>query len=283
MNAVASAESGLRGWIDSHLDETWRARVQPLLPRESGVPHPPGSELLDTLNLLADLRADAETFAACIVHALPPADAGEALAAVCRDAPRVRDLVEGQQAAEKVWSLYAARSGAGHAEGLRRLLLAIIRDLRVVLILLARQLVRLRAAAKAPPDQRRALAQLTADIHAPLANRLGIWQMKWEPAAGHLPAHRAPARRAPCRSRALHRACHRQAARGAGRGRDRGADCRPSQAHLLDLEEDAAQGRGFRLALRHPRTARAGRRCRRLLRRARRGAQPVAAGAERIR
>jgi GTP pyrophosphokinase len=180
MNAVASAESGLRGWIDSHLDETWRARVQPLLPRESGVPHPPGSELLDTLNLLADLRADAETFAACIVHALPPADAGEALAAVCRDAPRVRDLVEGQQAAEKVWSLYAARSGAGHAEGLRRLLLAIIRDLRVVLILLARQLVRLRAAAKAPPDQRRTLAQLTADIHAPLANRLGIWQMKWE-------------------------------------------------------------------------------------------------------
>jgi GTP pyrophosphokinase len=65
-------------------------------------------------------------------------------------------------------------------QGLRRLLLAIIRDLRVVLILLARQLARMRAAAELEEDARRRLAQLTADIHAPLANRLGIWQLKWE-------------------------------------------------------------------------------------------------------
>ena len=63
---------------------------------------------------------------------------------------------------------------------MRRLLLAIIRDLRVVLILLARQLARMRAAAALPEEIRRALAQLSADIHAPLANRLGIWQLKWE-------------------------------------------------------------------------------------------------------
>jgi GTP pyrophosphokinase len=92
----------------------------------------------------------------------------------------VADLVEGQRAAEKVWTLYAARSGAGAAEGLRRLLLAIIRDLRVVFILLARQLVMMRRAEHLAEDDRRALAQLTADIHAPLANRLGIWQLKWE-------------------------------------------------------------------------------------------------------
>jgi GTP pyrophosphokinase len=49
-----------------------------------------------------------------------------------------------------------------------------------VLVLLAVQLVRLREAASLPADQRRALAELTADIHAPLANRLGIWQLKWE-------------------------------------------------------------------------------------------------------
>ena len=59
-------------------------------------------------------------------------------------------------------------------------MLAIIRDLRVVFILLARQLVRLRSAGKLAPEQQRALAKLTADIHAPLANRLGIWQLKWE-------------------------------------------------------------------------------------------------------
>jgi GTP pyrophosphokinase len=137
-------------------------------------------ELSATLDLLEDLDADPEMSAAYTLHslqqcgiALPEAD-GKRLAA------GVRDLIDGQQAAEKVWSLYAARSGAGSAEGLRRLLLAIIRDLRVVLILLARQLARMRAAVHAPPEERRELAQLTADIHAPLANRLGIWQLKWE-------------------------------------------------------------------------------------------------------
>jgi GTP pyrophosphokinase len=180
MNAVASAASGLDGWIGSHLDEPWRARLQALLPRDRATLRAVEAELRDTLNLLADLRADAETFAACIVHAVQQAGMEVDLRTLAVDAPRVRDLVEGQQAAEKVWSLYTARSGAGHAEGLRRLLLAIVRDLRVVLILLARQLARLRAADKAPPEQRLALAQLTADIHAPLANRLGIWQLKWE-------------------------------------------------------------------------------------------------------
>ncbi len=92
----------------------------------------------------------------------------------------VVELVEGQRAAEKVWSLYAQRASPGAAEGLRRLLLAIIRDLRVVFILLARQLVRMRMAADLDESERRALAQLTSDIHAPLANRLGIWQLKWE-------------------------------------------------------------------------------------------------------
>jgi GTP pyrophosphokinase len=76
--------------------------------------------------------------------------------------------------------LHAERPEAGSSEGLRRLLLAIVRDLRVVPILLARQLARMRHADALPPAQARALAQLTRDIHAPLANRLGIWQLKWE-------------------------------------------------------------------------------------------------------
>jgi GTP pyrophosphokinase len=137
-------------------------------------------ELIATFDLLADLDADAEMFAAYTLHALQQSGIAMSEADSKRLGTGVRDLIEGQQAAEKVWSLYAARSGAGSAEGLRRLLLAIIRDLRVVLILLARQLARMRAAVNAPPEQRRELAQLTADIHAPLANRLGIWQLKWE-------------------------------------------------------------------------------------------------------
>ncbi len=121
-----------------------------------------------------------EAQAACILHTLLQSggefDDGDR-AAFPGD---VAVLIEGQQAAEKVWSLHAVRDARSGTEGLRRLLLAIVRDLRVVFILLARQLVRMRAAVHAEPSTQRALAQLTADIHAPLANRLGIWQLKWE-------------------------------------------------------------------------------------------------------
>jgi GTP pyrophosphokinase len=94
--------------------------------------------------------------------------------------PRLAPLLEGLAAAEQVRALHHQRQGKGSAEGLRRLLLALVRDLRAVLVLLAIQLVQLRDAAALPEDERRALAELTADIHAPLANRLGIWQLKWE-------------------------------------------------------------------------------------------------------
>ena len=137
------------------------------------------AELVDTLDSLALLNADGEAVLAAILHALP--DAAARLGARLDDAePAVAALLDGQRAANQVWALHAERSGQGSAEGLRRLLLAIVRDLRVVPILLARQLAQLRTASQRPDDERRALAQLTRDIHAPLANRLGIWQLKWE-------------------------------------------------------------------------------------------------------
>jgi GTP pyrophosphokinase len=129
------------------------------------------AELLATLDVLAGLGVDDDTLAATIAAGLPD---GHELP------PSVAPLVAGEREADKVWTLHRARGAAGGAEGLRRLLLAIIGDLRVVFILLARQLVRLRNAASRPEPERRALAELAADIHAPLANRLGIWQVKWE-------------------------------------------------------------------------------------------------------
>ena len=66
------------------------------------------------------------------------------------------------------------------AEGLRKLLLALASDVRLVLIRLALQLVRMRGLKGRPePEQRRAALE-TQEIYAPLANRLGIWQVKWE-------------------------------------------------------------------------------------------------------
>ena len=135
--------------------------------------------LADALGALAMLEADGEVVAAAVLHGVP-ALRDRLQPRLAREHPAVAALLEGQRAAAQVWSLHAERHGGGNSEGLRRLLLAIVRDLRVVPILLARQLARLRASARLAPGERRALAQLTRDIHAPLANRLGIWQLKWE-------------------------------------------------------------------------------------------------------
>jgi GTP pyrophosphokinase len=137
------------------------------------------AELGDTLGSLARLNADGDVVLAAILHDLPAWRARiEPLLA--KTWPTVATLLEGQRAAAQVWTLHAADAGGRNAEGLRRLLLVMVRDLRVVPILLARQLALMRVAGKRPVAERRALAQLTRDIHAPLANRLGIWQLKWE-------------------------------------------------------------------------------------------------------
>lgn len=135
--------------------------------------------LVDTLEALALLGADGEVMAAAILH-VAPAWRARVEPQLAQAHPAIAALLEGQQAANQVWALHAERGGHGNSEGLRRLLLAIVRDLRVVPILLARQLARMRAATQWPEPERRALAQLSRDIHAPLANRLGIWQLKWE-------------------------------------------------------------------------------------------------------
>lgn len=66
------------------------------------------------------------------------------------------------------------------AERIRRMLLSMVDDVRVVLIKLAFRVQRLKLAGKADADTRRAIAQESMDIFAPIANRLGIGQLKWE-------------------------------------------------------------------------------------------------------
>lgn len=65
-------------------------------------------------------------------------------------------------------------------ENLRKMLLAMVTDTRAVLIILAERLWKLRTAKALSQESQRKLAQETLDIYAPLANRLGIWQLKWE-------------------------------------------------------------------------------------------------------
>jgi GTP pyrophosphokinase len=138
------------------------------------------SVLADTLDALALLSADESALLAAVLFDLPWLRAGLDGLPLGALKPAVAGLLEGQDAADQVWALHAGRDAGRNSEGLRRLLLSIIQDLRVVPVLLARQLARMRGADRLPEEERRALAQLTRDIHAPLANRLGIWQLKWE-------------------------------------------------------------------------------------------------------
>lgn len=161
---------------------TWRQALAAAMPEnetERSIPATVAVELNDTLVSLARLNADGDVVLAAILHDLP-AWRARIEPQLEKTWPTVATLLEGQRAAAQVWTLHATRAGGRNTEGLRRLLLVMVRDLRVVPILLARQLARMRTATALSPDERRALARLTRDIHAPLANRLGIWQLKWE-------------------------------------------------------------------------------------------------------
>jgi GTP pyrophosphokinase len=69
---------------------------------------------------------------------------------------------------------------SGQAEALRKMLLAVIGDVRLVVVRLAGQLQKMRAAKSLDPVQQRKVATETREVYAPLANRLGVWQLKWE-------------------------------------------------------------------------------------------------------
>ena len=66
------------------------------------------------------------------------------------------------------------------SEALRKMLLAVVSDIRLVLVRIAEQLYKLRQAKKAPRQLQQTLAIETREIYAALASRLGVWQLKWE-------------------------------------------------------------------------------------------------------
>ncbi len=181
MNLSSTNMPRLSDWLDAakaaseHGDPLWQG-VQALA---QTLPAEPAE--LDTIALLESLQALKVSPDVLLAAALAKWPALQASVLPKQEGlSRLQPLLDGIKAAEQVWSLHAQRENPGNSEGLRRLLLALIRDLRVVPILLAMQLQRLRQASQYPESERRALAQLTADIHSPLANRLGIWQLKWE-------------------------------------------------------------------------------------------------------
>ncbi len=148
---------------------------------------------LSVAEILTGLRLDRETLAAAMLlgalqrDQVSPESLREALgdttARMVEDLDRIGRLTE--RSADDAKDAVAGRSartadGKEHAENLRRLLLGIANDVRVVLVVVAEQLHLMRIARSFPDEMRRQLAEETRDIYAPLANRLGIWQIKWE-------------------------------------------------------------------------------------------------------
>jgi len=137
-----------------------------------------------TAGILLEFNPDAD----CVIAGLLARSAEEAsLVPALRETfgPAVAALAEGAARMVTIEQL-GGRVGQSPAAGaqlesLRKMLLAMAQDMRVVLIKLADQVQSLRFAVKAEPSlERNAVARLAADIYAPLANRLGVWQLKWE-------------------------------------------------------------------------------------------------------
>ena len=132
---------------------------------------------------VAELNVDADTRAAGVLFAVPAylPEPGEKLKAMF--GATVAALVAGISRINELRVLTRAAPGKGSGsqnEVLRKMLLAMVEDIRVVLLRLASRTQTLRWLVRSPEDERRAVARETLDIYAPLANRLGVWRLKWE-------------------------------------------------------------------------------------------------------
>jgi guanosine-3',5'-bis(diphosphate) 3'-pyrophosphohydrolase len=143
--------------------------------RRSGEPyitHP-----VAVADLLADLRLDSQTLIAAILHD------------VMEDTPTLKDEITvrfGQEVAElvdgvsKLDQIHFKSREEAQAESFRKMLLAMVRDIRVIMVKLADRTHNMRTLGSMPPAKRRAIARETLDIYAPIANRLGMHAIKVE-------------------------------------------------------------------------------------------------------
>jgi GTP pyrophosphokinase len=140
---------------------------------------------LGSAAILTSLNMDHQTVAATVLHAVPETLPGWHDTLRERFGDNVTALVEGISKMEHVRQFSETLAAgdddaARQVESLRKMLLAMVEDIRVVLIKLAERTQTLRNLAQADEVLRRRIALETQNIFAPLANRLGVWQVKWE-------------------------------------------------------------------------------------------------------
>ena len=196
----SSASSGdIRSWLDAASKVFAPAEVEVIRnacelagPLYAGQAELTGTPLLlhalGAAAILAGMHLDHETIAAAILHAVPEYldDWQERIE---RDfGVNVKMLVDGISRMEQI-EQFSEMPGlhkknrdeaAQQIESLRKMLLAMVEDIRVVLIKLAERTQTMRHLSGASAEQQKLVAQQTRSLFAPLANRLGVWQLKWE-------------------------------------------------------------------------------------------------------
>jgi len=143
--------------------------------RQSGeayITHP-----IAVADILADLHLDGATLTAAILHDVVE-DTPSSMAEVEQKfGKEVAEIVDGVTKLDQVQ--FKSRKEA-QAESFRKMILAMVRDIRVIMVKLADRTHNMRTLAAMPPEKRRAVARETLDIYGPIANRLGIHSIKLE-------------------------------------------------------------------------------------------------------
>ncbi len=139
---------------------------------ESYIEHP-----LAVAGILADLEMDRQTIAAALLHDVVE-DTGDH-ERTSRRAIRRGDRAAGRGVTKLTRIPYQSKEDA-QVENLRKMFMAMAKDIRVIIIKLADRLHNMRTLASLPPSKQHAIARETLDIYAPIAHRLGIWKIKWE-------------------------------------------------------------------------------------------------------
>jgi GTP diphosphokinase / guanosine-3',5'-bis(diphosphate) 3'-diphosphatase len=167
---------------DPSTDETWLERVYDVADRahegqrrasgESYIAHP-----LAVADILADLEMDRATIAAALLHdvvedtVITNDEVAEQFGA------EIAALVDGVTKLTRI--PYQSKEDA-QVENLRKMFLAMAKDIRVIIIKLADRLHNMRTLASLPEVKQRSIARETIEIYAPIAHRLGIWRVKWD-------------------------------------------------------------------------------------------------------
>src|SRR5579884_418874 len=174
VSKVRQYDPGLEpGWLERVYDVADRAHEgQRRASGESYIVHP-----LAVADILADLEMDKETIAAALLHDVVEDTALSNEEVSDQFGAEISALVDGVTKLTRI--PYQSKEDA-QVENLRKMFLAMAKDIRVIIIKLADRLHNMRTLSSLPAEKQRSIARETIDIYTPIAHRLGIWKIKWE-------------------------------------------------------------------------------------------------------